>query len=238
MQKDSLKLSIIIPAYNEEVHLGETLETLLTSLEQSSIPAYEIIVSNDASMDRTEEIAKSYGVQVVSSGKRNIGATRNVGAAHAKGEYVLFLDADTLVTADTLIALWGVFQSGCVGGGARIQWSEPVSWKGRLPLWIWNCGARLFSLPAGSFLFAKREVFEAIGGFNEDLFAAEELDIAHRLKKHGQLKIIQSPVRTSPRKIQQFTKWEILSLYKKVILSPRKVLQDRSQLDLWYTRRK
>ena len=237
MNSELPELSVVIPAYNEEAHIGATLERLLTALRNSGFKTYEIIVSNDASEDRTQEIAESFGVQVVQSGKRNIGATRNAGAAHAKGEFVLFLDADTFVSHEALNALREAQHQGIIGGGTRIDWSEPVSWKGALPLWFWNTVSRLFRLPAGSFLFAKRDIFERIGGFNENLFAAEELDIARRLKKHGRVRILQSPVRTSPRKLKQFTKWEILSLYKHVLLSPRKALQDRTHLDLWYTRR-
>ena len=231
------QLSIIIPAYNEESHLGETLECLMNFLRQSPFSRYEIIVSNDDSSDRTVEIAELFGAKVVHSGKRNIGATRNVGAAHAEGDFLLFLDADTLVSLDLLNALGKAIAQGYVGGGARIEWSEAVSWKGRLPLWVWNTLAGWWTLPAGSFLFVQRRIFETIGGFNETLFAAEELDLTRRLKQRGRLIILSQPVRTSPRKLKQFSKREILSLYRRVALSPRRVLQDREQLELWYERR-
>ncbi|MCA9435684.1 MAG: glycosyltransferase [Candidatus Omnitrophica bacterium] len=230
-------LSIVIPAYNEEAHIGATLETLFQSLDQSEIPTWEVIVSNDASDDRTVEIAETFPVRIVESGKRNIGGTRNVGAKHATGDYVLFVDADTLVPVETLTSLWKEMEKETVGGGARIEWSEPVSWKGKAPLMFWNTISPLFRAPAGSFLFARREIFEAIGGFNESLFAGEELDLAYRLKKHGPLRILKDPIKTSPRKLQQFSKREILSLYRRVLFSPRKMLGDRDQLDLWYTRR-
>lgn len=237
MLKDSPKLSIVIPAYNEEAHLGDTIASVHSALERSPIAAFEVIVSDDDSDDRTAEIAESHGVRVVRSGKRNIGATRNVGAGAASGEYLLFLDADTQIDADLLHLLHREMEKGTVGGGARIEWSEPVSWKGRLPLGFWNFVSPLFRMPAGSFFFAKRSVFEQVGGFNEALFAAEELDLAAKLKRHGRLTILSAAVRTSPRKLKQFSKGEILSFYGRAALSPRKILRDRSRLDIWYTRR-
>ncbi|MCA9417907.1 MAG: glycosyltransferase family 2 protein, partial [Candidatus Omnitrophica bacterium] len=115
-------LSIVIPAYNEEAHIGATLETLFQSLDQSEIPTWEVIVSNDASDDRTVEIAETFPVRIVESGKRNIGGTRNVGAKHATGDYVLFVDADTFVPVETLNSLWKEMDKETVGGGASIEW--------------------------------------------------------------------------------------------------------------------
>src|SRR5687767_1303804 len=91
-----MDLSIVIPAYNEEKYLPQTLEALQTALR--SIVDQEIIVVDNASTDATREIAAGFaGVKVVDEPERNIGAARNAGARASTGEAIVFLDADTLV---------------------------------------------------------------------------------------------------------------------------------------------
>jgi len=95
MRSVSYDYSVVIPAYNEEEYLPSTLRSLDKVLRK--IPQFrgEVIVVNNGSTDRTAQIAEQYGAKVVEETNRGIGRARNRGAAMAKGETLIFLDADT-----------------------------------------------------------------------------------------------------------------------------------------------
>ena len=87
-----MKISIIIPTYNEE----EYLPYLLESIKRQDFTDYEVIIADANSTDRTREIAKDYNAKIVDGGMPAVG--RNKGAAAAQGEFLLFLDADVIMT--------------------------------------------------------------------------------------------------------------------------------------------
>src|SRR5687767_8100970 len=111
-------ISFIIPAYNEEALLARTLETLKESA-RSALDGldHEIIVVDDASTDRTAQIAREAGARVITVEHRQIAATRNAGARSAQGDVFIFVDADTLVPASTLRAALEALRHGAIGGG-------------------------------------------------------------------------------------------------------------------------
>lgn len=230
-------ISVVIPAYNESQLIVDTVNSIQTAFAEANIPLSEIIVSDDASTDGTGDLAKEAGATVVLSGKRNIGATRNVGAAAATGDWVLFVDADSIVEAPTITQLFQAIENGFIGGGAGIIWSTPTKFWANIVLQLWNSVSKLFKAPAGSFLFTRKDIFEAVGGFNEELLATEELDLGVKLSKHGKLIILKHPIKTSPRKVHQFTAWEFSTLFFKMLLMQRNVLKNRKHLDIWYERR-
>ena len=96
-------ISFIIPAYNEEQLIGRTLAALHAAARVVGEP-YEVVVVDDASTDRTAAIASARGARVVSVAHRQIAATRNAGARAASGETFFFIDADTVVTEQTVKA--------------------------------------------------------------------------------------------------------------------------------------
>jgi glycosyltransferase involved in cell wall biosynthesis len=108
-----MKLSFVIPAWNEELLLGATIRSIQQAADDFE---FEIIVADDASNDRTAEIAKELGAIVVSCNNRQIGLTRNDGAVVATGDLLIFVDADTLVsktvvreTVEVFLCLKGMF---------------------------------------------------------------------------------------------------------------------------------
>ena len=91
-------------------------------------------------------------------------------------------------------------------------------------------------LAAGSFVFCTRSAFDESGGFNEKLFASEEIDFSWRLKKLGKFVILPDAVITSARKIRSYSFWEIMIMSGKILLMPG-ILKHRDKLDIWYERR-
>src|SRR5215467_9730965 len=91
-------ISFIIPAYNEELLIGRTISALRTSTADINEP-YEIIVVDDSSTDKTAIMAAKCGARVLSIHFRQSAAARNAGATQARGDLLLFVDADTDVPA-------------------------------------------------------------------------------------------------------------------------------------------
>ncbi|MEW6234922.1 MAG: glycosyltransferase [Candidatus Omnitrophota bacterium] len=231
-------LSIVIPAYNEIQNIERTILALREALKQAEWEPYELIVADDASTDGTAEIAEALGATIVPSGKRNIGATRNIGAAAARGEYILFLDADTLVDRRLMEGLKRAIEKGVAGGGSRLIWSEPVcDFLANLGMKSWVIVSRIFRIPSGSFFFVRREVFEKIGGFDEAYFISEEITLAKKLKRWGKVVILRETAATSPRKMRQFTRCEFARFVLSSLLHPRQIMRNRNYLDIWYKRR-
>ena len=97
-----LPVSSVIPAHNEEKYIGATIHAIQEAIQDAEIVA-EIIVVNDDSVDETGRLAADLGARVVDVSLRNIGAVRNAGAKIASNKGIVFVDADTLVPANTLI---------------------------------------------------------------------------------------------------------------------------------------
>jgi glycosyltransferase involved in cell wall biosynthesis len=108
-------ISFIIPAYDEEAIIGATVDAVHAAAREVGAD-YEIIVANDASSDRTAEIASQHGAKVVDTSNRQIAATRNAGARAAQGDRFIFVDADTLVNTSAVRAAIAAMDKGAVSG--------------------------------------------------------------------------------------------------------------------------
>ena len=116
--------SIVIPAYNEEVLLSKTLASVREAMKAISDEGELIVVDNDSD-DRTPEIAIEFGARVVLEKEHKIARVRNAGGDEAKGDYLIFLDADTLLT-DALLskALINLKAGSIVGGGVLLEFDK------------------------------------------------------------------------------------------------------------------
>jgi len=112
-------ISFIVPAYNEEHELSETLAAIREASSNATQP-YEIIVVDDASTDATPKIALDAGAKVVPINRRQIAASRNAGARAAQGEYLFFVDADTRINRAHVSGGLVALENGYAGGGARV----------------------------------------------------------------------------------------------------------------------
>jgi len=205
-------LSFVVPAHNEARYIAATLDSIHAAARAVGEP-YEIVVANDSSTDDTAQIARDRGARVVDSGKRQIAATRNVGARAATGELLVFVDADTHVHAALVAEALRALRSGAVGGGARVTFNAAVPrW---LPFFMAIFTPIYFGIgrwAAGCFVFCTRAAFEAAGGFDEATYAGEEIHFSRALKKVGRFVILREWVATSPRKVEGRTFWQLMRI--------------------------
>lgn len=229
-------LSFVVPAHDEEALIGDTLRTLRASADAAGVP-YEIIVVNDASTDRTAAIATAAGARVVDVNVRQIAAARNAGAKVATGDTLIFVDADTWVPPATIRAVVEARRAGVIGGGAVVRADEPMPRYGRvlMPISVWIL--RTCRWAAGCFLFAERAAFEAVGGFDERLYASEEIALSRALKRRGRFVILPESVTTSSRKMRTYSGFEVFATFLRLGLFPGQ-LKRRSALHFWYGRRR
>ncbi len=178
------RYSVIIPAYNEEKWLPQTLQNLKSIMEVLDLPG-EIIVVDNNSTDLTSKVARAYGARVVFEDKNQISRARNAGAHIAKSNYFIFLDADICIPKGLLKTALQKLDAGACGGGTVITFDRPTGLFSRAILGIWTAISLRFRLAAGSFIYCRRDAFEDIGGFSERLYAAEEIRLSSDLKKWG-----------------------------------------------------
>ena len=231
-------LSIVIPARNEEQELPGTLDSVRKAVTEVDVAAddIEVIVVDDGSTDRTAEIAASRGATVLSVAIHNIGQVRNAGAEAASGDWLVFLDADTRLPAETLQAAIDRLRLGHVGGGARIRWDRQPPLFGRLSsaafLFWWQT---LHQWAAGCFIWCRRDAFEAIGGFAPEWLAAEERPLSIALREHGRpdgrgWSILKQPVVSSARKMRLFSTGQLIRITLPLLFSPSGLLAGKGRL--------
>lgn len=230
-------LSFIIPAHNEACLLGDTLRSIEQAARALRL-TFELIVVDDASTDGTPEIAREHGAQVIGVGFRQIAATRNAGARVAAGDWLVFVDADTLISEQVVRDAMTALAAGAVGGGCRIRFDGQVPRYGRVLIALMLPVYRALGLAAGCFLFCTRQAFEAVGGFDERLFAAEEAVLSRALRRLGRFVLLESGVVTSARKLRAYSRWEVVGTLLRLALSGPKALRRRKGLELWYGERR
>ena len=206
-------LSLILPAHDEEVLLGRTLDVLRASAEEvtaASGEPFELVVVDDASTDGTAGVADAHGARVVRVEHRRIAAARNAGAEVARGDRFVFVDADTLVPPETLAAAVAALDAGAVGGGCAVRLDGEVPLYGRVAAAAIVRSFRTLGWAAGCFVFCTRAAFGAAGGFDEQLSAGEEVAFSRALKRHGRFVVLRESVLTSGRKLRTHSKREVL----------------------------
>jgi len=226
-------ISFVVPAYNEEQLLGATLAALHAAAGAAGEP-YEVIVADDGSTDATALVAQQHRALVVSVMHRQIAATRNAGAHAAQGEWLIFVDADTLVNEAVVRAAVHALRGGAAGGGAALAFDGGVPLYARLflPLFVW--AFRTARLAAGCYLFCTRAAFEAVGGFDEHYFGAEELVLSRALKREGPFVVLRQAVTTSGRKLRTYSGLEILAMMARFALRGTRAIRQRQGMELWY----
>jgi len=228
-------LSLIIPAHNEEVLLGATIDALHHAARTAG-EDYEIVVVDDSSTDRTADIASVHGARVVRADVHQIAAARNAGARAAMGRMLVFVDADTIVHPEVLRDAVAAMREGAVGGGAGAEFESTAPRWAHAAIGFAAWILRTAGWAAGCFFFARREPFERVGGFDERYFASEEIHLSRALKRLGRFVILRHTVLTSARKAEVYTMRHSLWLMLRMLWPGS--LKRREGLDFWYTRHK
>jgi glycosyltransferase involved in cell wall biosynthesis len=240
-----LELSVIVPAYNEEALLAETLKSVSEALRCSEMAERsEVIVVDNNSTDRTAEIAKSMGAQVVFEAKNQISRARNAGGNAARGKFLFFLDADTAMSGELLGRALANLRSGdCCGGGVVLQMDRDVSVGMSRVIAFWNGIAVKLGLAAGCFIYCLREGFLAVGGFSHAVYAGEEIWYSRALQKWGRRRglkfvvITDVTISTSSRKLEWFSSGQLLLQTAVLVLIPW-AAYSRRLCRIWYHRPK
>jgi glycosyltransferase involved in cell wall biosynthesis len=212
-----MKFSIIIPAYNEEKLLPDCLRSIFSARLPDD---YEVIVSNNASTDRTEEIARSFSsVKVVNEPKKGTNNARQAGFLASTGDILVYFDADTVIPKDwfrvaesifennsELIAITGPYQYGTASKMARgLVWIYDHIIISGLE-WIWQ---KIFRqggvMIVGGNFAVNRKSLERIGGFDTSIkFYGDDTDLTRRLAEIGKIKFFRNlSVYSSPRRFEK-----------------------------------
>lgn len=207
-------LSIIIPTLNEEKYLP----LLLEEIKKQNFENFEIIIADAGSVDKTIEIAKNYSCKITPGGIPAKG--RNEGAKVAKGEILLFMDADNIYLPENFLKeLLEEFKKRNLDIA-----SFPIYPAGnffdKIAYGIYNFWVKItqsFLPHATNSILVKKEIFEKVGGFDEEIKIGEDHDFARRAAKIGKFGFIETePVLTSSRR---FEKEGRLKTYLKYILA-------------------
>ena len=241
-----MKISVIVPAFNEEKLLGASLAEIKSAAQSFTRRGWEseLVVCDNNSTDRTAEIARAAGAQVVFEPVNQIGRARNCGAAAATGDWLVFVDADTHPSAELFAAVAEKMATGQVlAGGSTIRLDEHI-FSAALITELWNYASRFKKLMAGSFIFVEAAAFRKIGGFSHEFFAAEELDLSVRLQKLAREQgkkiciLHRHPIQTSARKVKLYSPREMGGFMLRSLFAPKKTLRDREAAFMWYDGRR
>ncbi|UQG61312.1 TIGR04283 family arsenosugar biosynthesis glycosyltransferase [Marinobacter sp. M3C] len=204
--KADVKLSVIVPVWNEATAIG----ALLQSLQLLQAQGHEVIVADGGSTDGTQGLARLVCDQLVSA-ELGRSAQMNAGAAVAQGDVLLFLHADTMLPADAVQQLqaflptpnaWGRFD-------VRLSGSRPLF---RVISWFMNKRSRLTGICTGDqAMFVRRDTFEALGGFSLQPLM-EDVELSRRLRDVSRPFCVPSPVTTDSRRWQQQGAWATIVL--------------------------
>jgi len=217
-------ISFVIPAHNEAELIGRTLAALHASARAAGEP-YEILVVDDASTDATKALAQAQGARVVAVNFRRIAQVRNAGARQASGEWLFFVDADTVVSAGAVRAAVKALRRGASGGGAVARFDRPVPlYAALLEQVVLPILLPLLRMAPGCFLFCTQRAYCAAGGFDETLSWSEEVAFGNRLKQQGRFVLLREVVITSARKLRVRSALELLGVGLKLARGQREGL--------------
>jgi glycosyltransferase involved in cell wall biosynthesis len=213
-QPESL-LSVIIPVHNH----AASLDACLRSLSLNGGRGLQVIVIDDGCMDNSASIALAHGAQVLKTAERKGPAcARNLGVAHARGETILFLDADVLVLPDTIAkvrdrfsadpqldALMGSYDDEPAGSGLVSQY------RNLLHCFVHRTGKREASIFWSGCGAIRKHIFLDLGGFDTeyDNSSIEDIELGYRLRKKNRKILLDAGIR-----VKHLKRWELFSMLR------------------------
>ena len=242
-----MKVSIIVPAFNEQKLIRETLGHIKRAVESFHEGAWssEIIVCDNNSTDATAVLAREEGARVVFEPINQIGRARNTGAAAASGDWLIFIDADSHPSPELFRDVADAIASGrCIAGGCTVRLDGGSYPIGGVLVAAWNTLSRVARLMAGSFIFCERTAFHEIGGFDLQLYATEEIDLSRKLKRLARKRrkkvviLHRHPLVTSSRKMTLYSRGEYARFLLRNALSLGRNLKSPKHCFPWYDGRR
>lgn len=211
-----MKLSFVIPAYNEEKFIGPCLESVLRDATASGRD-FEVVVVNNASQDRTKEVAASYaGVKVVDEPQKGLVRARDAGYHASTGDLIANVDADVELPTGWTDKVFAEFEANpnLVALSGPYIYKDVSRWQSQLIRLYYDVVIinhhinhdllkRGAVLQGGNFV-VRREALEKIGGYNHQFeFYGEDTDVACRIQRVGTVKFTRAlPMYTSNRRLQ------------------------------------
>lgn len=218
------RLSLVIPAYNEERLLPALLQTITAARERYRFgaDAVQVIVADNASTDSTAAVAESLGCEVVRVEERCIATVRNGGARNAVGEVLAFVDADSEIHPDTFNSIEDALDTGRVVAGAtgvRLDRMSPGIAATYVLLMPFVWAMRMDT----GVVFCRREDFETIGGYDERRSFGEDVQLLFDLKRAGRergqklTRLRSVKAVTSTRKFDTFGDWHYFTELRRLL---------------------
>ena len=198
-------VSVIVPTWNE----ARCLPALLESLRAQTRPPVEILLADSGSTDGTPELARAKGAIVLEGERKGPGEGRNRGARAARGDLLVFVDADCIVPRDLIEAIVAAADASDVVGGATGFVPAQGTLAERALFLLANGYQRALTLwgyphNAGFCFFFRRSAFEALGGIRDEMLLNETHDIALRSRTLGRFVILPQRVQTSMRRFRTY----------------------------------
>jgi len=206
-------ISIVIPAHNEE----EFLPATLNALKKQNYRHFETIVVTNGCTDRTADAVRGKCDQLFELEERGLGPARNLGAAKARGNLLLFLDADTILEPDALQIIARKFKRHHSAGTLRgVPDYDKASYK--VIYFLKNFVHKSHAHHGSSgVILCWKDHFDAVGGFDNELYLRENSDLMKKLRQFGSYKYISStPAITSMRRYEKTGTSEMVLLWLKV----------------------
>jgi len=232
--------TIVIPAWNESELIANTLQAVDKAMQHQRFAGDVIVVDNN-STDNTADIARRHGATVVFEPINQIARARNTGAHASSTKWLIFLDADSVISHELVGASLNALACGnVIGGGSVVAMDRELKGIAKFTLNFWNWWSRITSTAAGCYIYCTKEAFDSIGGFDQKRYAAEELYFSKNLRKLAKTRnqefVIQtlSPIVSSARKLDWYSPKQMLCQVL-LLLVPGSTLS-RSKMPVWYDR--
>ncbi len=205
-----MRLSIVVPAYNEERALPTTLSLLREAIKALPGGTAQVVVVDNGSRDATATVARRSGATVVEEPVQGIGRARNRGAAATQGQALVFVDADVSVPAKLLASIESELEDpSCIGGGFEVSYRARKR-SVRMYLAGWRVLGRALGAVQGGVQFCRRSFFERLNGYNESLWMGEDVEFFWRLRhlagaRGKRVVVLRDPkVESSARRFDQW----------------------------------
>ena len=223
-----MTISVIIPAYNEEKYIADTIIYIKQAIEylnKNSNQSVELLVIDNGSTDQTVNIAQNLGARVISEPIHIISKVRNTGANAANGNLLIFIDADTIIPEPLL---WYINQKisdpKCIAGAVDIDY-RPKRLLIKIYLQFWRLIGNITGMAQGATQFCQRDVYKIVGGYDERLYMGEDVDFYWRLKQFSKKEdlevclIKEHRVIPSCRRFDQWPLWKTLVWTNPIFIS-------------------